>query len=171
MNEEWAKRQRDLSDAELVKGGAEVVKGEDGKERLGATKEQIEKAKEEMNDFLKKTERMKEITRGFVAEGYAWELANNEEPENYVYQGRRVLRSTIQTIVENLLKTGEVEKKKDGFKGSQATGMFELETQNPAYKEFVYSLNKIMLEYGKLFDGSTEIRNAGYRRMENQKKE
>lgn len=177
MNEDWINKQRDLSDAELVKGGAEVIKGEDGEEHLAATEEQTEKAKEEMEAFFKKVERMKIIPRNFISEKYIWDLANNEEPENYVYVGRQVLRSAIQTIVENLLKTGEVEKMKPGSNGaykgygwgSGVPGCEEyLETKNPEYKEFIYALNDIMKVYEQLDKGSGKIFNAGYDRLKSQ---
>jgi hypothetical protein len=54
-----------------------------------------------------------------------------------------------------------VKEKEGGFKASKAPGLSELETQHPAYIEFVTALNNVMAQYENLFEGSKRIALSG----------
>jgi hypothetical protein len=90
--------------------------------------------------------------------GYLDEVVKHSEaPEAYIWNGRRILRSTLQTLSEELKKTGVVEVRKGGWESNKASSIEELETQDPMYKDFVEALNEMMRQYDKLFRGSERI--------------
>ncbi len=175
--EEKAKIQeiRTFSDVNLIKQGATFVPSESGEPRLEVTNQQIQNAKFEMEqDEREKEEKGREITneqfnleveeiaRKDFSMHYAKKiLENNKSPEAYIWNGRRILRSTLQTIVRELKKTGFVKEKAGGFKSNYAPAIAELETDNKDYVEFVTALNKVMEQYEGLFTGSENIAARG----------
>jgi hypothetical protein len=148
-------------------------------EQRGYTANDIAKIKEEggtMNEeqqlisdhleALKKDE--VKINFGSV---YIRQIENEgKTPTSYIWNGRRILRSTLQCLVKKLEETGKVKAVMNKEMNSRSTfnddlsnrapHLYRLTTDDENYKEFVEGLNQIMEQYDKLFDGSKKIRQS-----------
>jgi|GEM_PF-2214319 len=151
-------RLRAKSDEELIRGGASIEVDEEGDSHLAATEEQKRAAKNEIPEIREK--KREEIIKKFIGvDEYIDDIIDADEvPEAYIWNGRRILRSTIQTLFRELKKTGNVAKANDNLTNAPPAGYMEkLATKNPDYEQFVEALNNVMEQYKDLFEGSEKI--------------
>jgi len=171
--EEIKQSLRKMSDSELIKQGAKYVPDNKGGTRLEVAEEQIETIGEEMSlkERLKKLEGLGE--KGLeVIEGltggkdfqYVKELVEDDSPENYIWELRRILRSTLQGLERKLLETGKVTTTDRAAinsvlfeKNATSSFFYELTTKDPVYYRFVYAFNHMRAYYDALYNGSEDI--------------
>lgn len=80
-----------------------------------------------------------------------------EDPDSYIFNGRRIVRNSLGVITQKLLETGEVQLEtddKDRDQVAETADLFRLRTDNPRYKNFVSALNDITAIYPRLFTAS-----------------
>lgn len=153
--EEMAKMQKEraLSDAELIKGGADYAIDKNGNLKLNVTDEQIEQAKEEMGDNKLK-EKMKDLTdkdRFFISA-----MASHDELLHLI-EGRTEdvklksnLREALGSIFSNLhdlyrFKPGEGHEDKNSIDLENIGFEIQKKKANALIKKGVWSAEK----YGK----------------------
>ena len=96
--------------------------------------------------------------KNFTAESYTKEIVEDgETPESFIWNGRRILRSTIQTMIENLEKGGMARRNLEGFDSHKADGIHELTVVDQKSASFVEALNEVVKLYDKLYEGSEKI--------------
>jgi hypothetical protein len=162
--EEIAKieKNRTISDAELLIGGAKYEIDTKGDRLLVLESDQVEKIKKE--DLERRTH---EIAGEFISlspkpqDNYAEQIVRwGETPEAYIFSGRQIVRNSLELITKKLLETGEVSLEtgsENRDKVKHTAGLFRLRTGNPMYKRFVDGLNGMNEKYPLFFEGSFEV--------------
>ncbi|MCL5406994.1 MAG: hypothetical protein M1429_00640 [Patescibacteria group bacterium] len=128
--------------------------------------EQISQEEVQVAEKIDKQEELNQVGYRFGSEYFQEIVDDGQTPSSYLWNGRRILRSTLQCMASKLVESNHAstvydrENTKDVKLSHNAPGLYELQTNDPNYQDFVESLNEIMKQYDNLFTGSEKIREA-----------
>lgn len=154
-------KERTLSDAELIIGGARYSVDKEGDKLLVLEPKQVERIEKEHIE-----ERAREIANEFTSLyrdrfDYPQQIVEiGETPEAYIFNGRRIVRQSLELVTKKLLETGKVKletENKDYDQVKHSSGLFRLSTTDTMYMRFVDAINGMLKHYPAFFEGSFEV--------------